>query len=150
MPLDNSIDGAGAAPGTYNKIGAVSTLKLVSGNTSINAVRMTVQETMFGVVFSFTVAQSIYEALGWQALASEYAAVVQSYGEYEGTIGLQYVPDVNGSQQIIDTLIVTVGTTDGLVSVDVQVPLTTTNVATNFDKVVNAYTAATANLVVLT
>lgn len=149
MPLDNSIDGAGAAPGSYNRVGSVSTLKLVSGNTSVNAVRMTVQETMFGVVFSFTVSQKIYDAEGWQALASQYAAIVQQYGEYEGTIGVQYVPDVNGAQQIIDTLIVTVGTPDGLVSIDVQVPLSETNLSTNYNSVVNAYTTATANLVAI-
>lgn len=150
MPLDNAIGGAGAAPGTVQKVGAVSTLKIVSGTQTIDAVRMTVRETMFGVVFSFTVAKSVYDALGWQTLASEYAAVVQSLGEFEGTIGITYLPDVNGASEIIDTLLVTVGTPDGLVSIDVQVPLTTANVATNYDKVVNAYNTAIANLVPLT
>lgn len=146
MPLDNSIGGAGAAPGSYQKVGAVSTLKIVSGTQTVDAVRMTVQETMFGVLFSFTVTKAIYDALGWQTLASEYAAVVQSLGEFEGTQGIVYVPDVNAAQQIIDTLIVTVGTPDGLVSIDVQIPLSTTNVSANYDKVVNAYNAAIANL----
>ena len=150
MPLDNAIGGAGAAPGSYVKVGEVSTLKIITGDLTIAAVRMTVRETMFGVTFRFTVAKSVYDALGWQALASEYAAVVQSLGAFEGTTGIIYAPDSNGSGELIDTLIVTVGTPDGLVAIDVQVPLTTTNVATNYDKVVNAYTTAIANLAALT
>lgn len=147
MPLDNFIGGAGAAPGSYHKVGAVSTLKLVSGSTTVDAVRLTVQEDMFGVVFSFTVPRTLYDGLGWDATASAYTAIVQQYGEYEGTVGVIYVPDTNGSGNLIDTLIVTVGTPDGLVAVDVQVPLSPTNLNTNFNKVVAAYTAAIAGLV---
>lgn len=150
MPLDNAIDGAGAAPGSYHKVGAVSTMKLISGSKTIDAVRMTVRETVYGVVFSFTVAKSTYDALGWETLASEYAAVVQSLGAFEGTTGIQYVQDTNGSNELQDMLIVTVGTDDGLVAIDVEVPLTTANVNTNYNKVVNAYQTAIANLVPLT
>jgi len=147
MPLDNTYGGAGGAPGSYSPVGKVSTLKIVSGSQTVDAVRLTVQETMFGVVFSFTVTKTVYDANGWDAVASEYTAIVQSLGEFAGTIGIQYVPDVNGSQELIDTLIVTVGTPDGLVALDVQVPLSTVNIAGNYNKVVNAYNAAVAGIV---
>lgn len=142
MPLDNFIGGAGAAPGSYYPVGKISTLKQVSGATTVDAVRLTVQETMFGVVFSFTVPRTVYDAQGWDTTASQYTAIVQQYGEYEGTIGLNYFPDVNGSGNLVDTLIVTVGTPDGLVQVDVEVPISPTNLNANFNKVVAAYTAA--------
>lgn len=147
MPLDNFIDGAGAAPGSYSPVGKVSTLKVVSGNTTVDAVRLTVQESMFGVVFSFTVTRLVYDAEGWDAVASSYTAIVQQYGEYAGTTGVIYVPDVNGSGNLVDTLIVTVGTPDGLIGVDVQVPLSPTNLNANFNRVVAAYTAAVAGVV---
>ena len=150
MPLDNFIGGAGAAAGTYQKVGAVSSLKIVSGTQTVDAVRLSIQETTYGVVFSFTVTKLVYDAEGWDLVASDYTAIVVQYASYEGTVGVVYVPDVNGSQQIIDTLIVTVGTPDGLVSIDVQVPLSPTNLSTNYNKVVNAYTTAIANLATIT
>lgn len=136
-------------PGTYEKVGAVSTLKLVSGTKTIDAVRMTVREKTYGVVFSFTVAKTLYDNLGWQELASEYAGVVQNYGQFVGTQGIIYVQDTNGANELVDMLIVTVGTDDGLVSIDVEVPLTPASENAGFNKVSAAYDAAMANLVAL-
>lgn len=149
MALEPQGSGGVADAGTWQKVGAVSTLKIVSGTQTVNAVRMTVQELTYGVVFSFTVPRTVYDELGWQALAGEYAAKVQAVGSFVGTQGIVYVPDVNGSQALIDTLIVTVGTDDGLVSVDVQIPLETADSPAASAKYVDAYNAAIANLAVL-
>lgn len=136
-------------PGTYEKVGAVSTLKLVTGTKTVDAVRMTVREKTYGVVFSFTVPKTVYDNLGWQQLASEYAAVVQNYGQFVGTQGILYVQDTNGANELMDRLIVTVGTDDGMVAIDVEVPLDPAQETTGFNKVVAAYDAAIANLVPL-
>lgn len=138
------------AAGDYEKIGAVSTLKIVSGTQTIDAVRMTVRENTYGVVFSFTVARSVYDELGWQTLAGEYASIIVAIGSYVGTQGIQYIQDVNGSQELVDMLIVTVGTDDGLVAVDVELPLATANNSANSAIMIAAYNAAIANLATLT
>lgn len=150
MSLEPIGAGAVADSGTWEKIGAVSTLKIVSGTQTIDAVRMTVRELTYGVTFSFTVARKVYDELGWQALAGEYAAKVEAVGSFAGTQGITYIQDVNGSQELVDELIVTVGTDDGLVSVDVEIPLATADSAASAAKYVNAYNAAVANLATLT
>ena len=107
---------------------------------------MTVQDLVYGVVFSFTVPKSVYDALGWETTAGEYASTVQQIGAYVGTQGIVYVPDTNGANELIDTLIVTVGTDDGLVSVDVQVPLSNALVTSYLGQIQTAYETAMANL----
>lgn len=150
MPLKVDSGGSTGAPvGSYSKVGAVSALKIVSGNLTIDAVRLTVRDDIYGVIFSFTVPRAEYDALGWTTVAGEYAATVQNYGAYVGTTGISYAPDSNGSGELIDTLIVTVGTDDGLVSIDVQVPLTSSLDSSAMGKIQAAYEAAIANLVTL-
>lgn len=150
MPLKVDSGGStGATPGSYSKVGAVSTLKIISGNLTVDAVRLTVREDTYGVVFSFTVPKSTYDALGWTTVAGEYAATVQQYGAFVGTTGISYAPDSNGAGELIDTLIVTVGTDDGFVSIDVQVPLTSSLDSSAMGKIQAAYDAAMLNLVTL-
>lgn len=142
------LQGAGtpADAGTWEKVGVAQTIKIVTPALTVNAVRLTVRELLYSVVFSFTVSQTVYNELGWQALAGEYAAIVQSLGSYEGTQGLQYVEDVNGSNQLEDYIIVTVGDPDLVATVDVKLPLATANNAANSAKMIAAYTAVVANL----
>jgi len=145
VPLDNSIGGAGAVPGSWTYGGAVST-SIDEAGTPIPAVQLLVTENIYGVPFRFTVTKTVYDAEGWQALASQYAAIVQSIGAYEGTIGMQYAAEVNASNDLYDALIVTVGTPDGLNAVDVTVPLNIANENANFNRVVAAYTLIQKNL----
>lgn len=145
------LQGAGtpADAGTWEKIGAVSTLKLVTGTSTINAVRMTVRDLLYGVVFSFTVSQKTYDEAGWKALAGEYAAKVQAVGSFVGTQAITYIQDVNAAQELVDMLIVTVGTDDGLVSLDEEIPLATADSPASAAKYVDAYNAAIADLATL-
>lgn len=138
-----------AAPGSYSKVGAVSTLKQISGSQTVDAVRMTVRDNVYGVVFSFTVPKSQYDSLGWETIAGQYASTVQNYGALDGTQAIQYVQDTNAANELIDTLIVTVGTDDGLVSIDVQVPLTNALDSSYSGVIEAAYQAGVANLVTL-
>lgn len=138
--------GTSADAGTWEKVGVAQTIKIVTPTLTVNAVRLTVRELQYAVVFSFTVSQSVYNELGWQTLASEYASIVQTLGSYEGTQGLQYVEDVNGSNQLEDFIIVTVGDPDLVATVDVKLPLATATNAANSAKMIAAYTAVIANL----
>jgi hypothetical protein len=149
MSLEPVGAGTFADTGTYSKIGAVSTLKIVSGTQTIDAVRMTVIEHTYGVVFSFTVSKLIYDELGWQAVAALYAAKVESVGSFVGTQGIEYLPQVTPGKELTDALIVTVGTPDGLVAIDVEIPLATADSAASAALYVDAYNTAIAGLVTL-
>lgn len=138
--------GTSADAGTWEKVGVAQTIKIVTPTLTVNAVRMTVRELTYNIVFSFTVSQKVYNELGWQTLASEYANIVQTLGAYEGTQGLQYVEDVNASNQLEDYIIVTVGDDDLAATVDVKVPLATAANAANSGKILAAYNAVIANL----
>lgn len=138
--------GTSADTGTWEKVGVVQTIKIVTPTLTVNAVRMTVREKMYQVVFSFTVSQTTYNELGWKTLAGEYASIVQALGSYEGTQGLQYVEDVNASNQLEDFIIVTVGDPDLVATVDVKLPLATANNAANSAKMIAAYQAVIADL----
>ena len=138
--------GTSADAGTWEKVGVAQTIKIVTPTLTVNAVRLTVRELQYQVVFSFTVSQSVYDELGWQTLSGEYASIVQTLGSYEGTQGLQYVEDVNGSNQLEDYIIVTVGDPDLVATVDVKLPLATANNSANSAKMIAAYQAVIANL----
>jgi len=145
MPLDNAIGGAGAIPGSWTYGGAISS-SIDDAGQIIQAVQLLVTENIYAVPFRFTVTKTVYDAEGWQTLASQYAAIVQSIGAYEGTIGIQYAQEVNASNNLYDALIVTVGTADGFNAVDVTIPLSIANENANFNKVVAAYTLIQKNI----
>lgn len=149
MSLEPIGAGTFADTGTYSKIGAVSTLKLVSGTQTIDAVRMTVAEHTYGVVFSFTVSKKTYDELGWQSVAALYASKVQAIGAFVGTQGMEYVPQITPGKELVDSLIVTVGTPDGLVAIDVEVPIATSDTPAVAATYVDAYNTAMSGLVTL-
>lgn len=149
MSLEPVGAGTFADPGTYSKVGAVSTLKIVSGTQTIDAVRMTVVEHTYGVVFSFTVSKLTYDELGWQSVAALYASKVQAIGSYVGTTGMEYFPMSTPGKELVDALIVTLGTPDGLVAIDVEVPLATSDTPAGVALYENAYTTAMAGLTAL-
>lgn len=138
--------GTSADAGTWERVGTAQTIKIVTPTLTVNAVRLTVRELTYAVVFSFTVAKKVWDELGWKNLASEYASIVQTLGSYEGTQGLQYVEDVNGSNQLEDFIIVTVGDPDLVATVDVKLPLATATNAANSAKMIAAYQAVIAEL----
>jgi len=124
VPLVLTGGGGGVNVGTYQYLGAVSTIQVVAGSQTLDAVTLTVKDLKFGVVYSFTVPRPVYDGEGWQALAEQYELVVQEWAQLPGTIGMQYVPDTNPSGLLGDYMIVTVGTPDRLNAIDVELELT--------------------------
>ena len=120
--LPDTSGGAGPA-GSWKYNGAISTIQLTTGSDVVDAVTLSVTETTYNVPFKFTVSAAVYKAEGWKALASDYAGVVELVATYDGVQAIVYAQDTNAANQLIDTLIVTVGTDDGLTAIDVQVHL---------------------------
>lgn len=138
MPLDNAIDGAGAAPGSYQVLAQKPDSLVQANGTVIDAETVQAIEKTFGVWFQITVPKASWAAAGTTAggaatnpgglstaevLISQYAALIQALGMLEPVVDIQYLQLVNRRGLFTDNLVVTVGTPDGLNEAQVTVPL---------------------------
>lgn len=154
MPLDNSIGGAGAAPGSYEVIGQAPTILVQGAGTVVDAMTITVNVTTVGVIISFTVPRSVWLTAGVIAgagaggagvttgvgeLASEYAALVEALAMLSPVVAMVGAQDVNAGGLLVDVLIVTIATPDGLQSANVTVPLDPAKEATSNNAILAAY-----------
>ena len=143
MPLDNSIGGAGAAPGSYTVLAQRPDTLVQPNGTLVSARTISAQVTTYGVWFEITISdadlgidQVIADAgaggagvptSGSTAAAAEaisqYAALIEALAILTPVSNIVYLEGVNAQGNFADYLIVTVSTPDGLQSADVQVPL---------------------------
>lgn len=138
MPLDNSIGGAGATPGTYTVGPQSSTILVDSGGNVVDAVTISATESIYGVDFQFTVPRSAWNAAAGIVaagaggagastaaleLGSQYAALIQAFGELAPVVAISYQRGINAQNLLIDQLVVTVTDPTGASSIDVVVPL---------------------------
>lgn len=155
MPLDNSLGGSGAAPGSYAVLKQrPDTLVQVDG-TLVPARTITAQVKTYGVVFHITVSDydigiaAIEAAAGTvaggpdlsaaQALISGYAALIEALAILDPVQDIQYLEQVNNQGNFADYLVVTVGTPDGLQTAAVTVPLDPTKETQANNTVLAAY-----------
>lgn len=125
MALEPVGGGGGAAAGTYTVLYQRPDILVVGVNNVQDAVTVTVQENTYGIVFSFTRSRSSWEGGAVQAAASFYAGGIQALAGYQHVLGIAYTQDTNASGNLIDQLIITVGTDDGTQAVDLVWPLET-------------------------
>ena len=111
MPLDKLDGGGGGAAGSYKVLLQRPDILVQGVNNVVDAV--TVQDTLYGVVFSFTRSRSSWEGGAVQAAASFFAGNIQALAEYRHVQGIAYTQDTSASGGLIDQLVVTVGTDDG-------------------------------------
>ena len=139
MPLDNSLGGAGAVPGSFRVIDQSPTIEVYAGNQTRDAMRITIAEQIYGVTFTITVPLLVYNAQSVQSLASEYAAAVQSIGALPEVVDMFYQEGQTAAGLSVDQLVVVVGTPDGSSTANVTIPLLTANTPAQFDKVIAGY-----------
>lgn len=143
MPLDNSIGGAGAAPGSYKVLAQRPDTLVQPDGTLVSARTISAQVTTVGVWFEITISDAdlgidaiIADAgaggagvptsgssAAAQEAISQYAALIEAIGILTPVTNIVYLEGVNKQGNFADYLIVTVATPDGLNSADVQVPL---------------------------
>lgn len=124
MPVVIETGGAVAgAPNSFKVLGQRPTVLVQGGSHVIDAMTIDVQDSMYGIFFSFTIPRTEWAGDGTQNEASYYAGLVQYIAGRENTVAVAYAQDVNAAGALIDTLIVTVGTPDGLNTANVTVPL---------------------------
>lgn len=137
MPLDNSLGGAGATPGSYTVVAQSPTILVQGANSVVDAMTITILVSTVQVQASFTVPRTVWQAAagtvaagaggagvttGVGELASEYAALIEALALLAPVVGIAYAQDVNVAGFLIDTLNVTIATPDGTQSAIVNVP----------------------------
>ena len=110
--LDGGGGGAGGGGG-YKILYQRPDILVVGVNNVQDAVTVTAQDAEYGIVFSFTRSRSSWEGGAVQAAASFYAGNIQALAAYQHVQGIAYTQDTNASGNLIDQLVITVGSDDG-------------------------------------
>jgi uncharacterized protein YheU (UPF0270 family) len=113
VALEKLDGGGGAGTGQYKILAQRPDILVQGVNRVVDAVTVTAQDLVYGVVFSFTRSRSSWEGGATQASASFYAGNIQALAGYQHVQGIAYTQDTNASGNLIDQLIITVGTDDG-------------------------------------
>jgi len=134
--------GGVAEQGSFTVLGQNPTILVQGASQVVDAMTITVQDSTYGITFSFTIPRTEWAGEGTQAAATLYASWVQYIAARPGTVAVAYAAEVNAAGLLYDALIVTVGTPDGLNTANVTVPLAQANSTATFD----ALNAAEATL----
>ena len=125
MALQPVGGGGGEAPGQYRILYQRPDILVVGVNNVQDAVTVTAEENVYGIVFSFTRSTASWEGGAVQAAASFYAGAIRALAGYRNIQGMAYTQDVNASGNLVDQMIITVGTDDGTQAIDFVWPLET-------------------------
>lgn len=113
MALEPVGGGGGEASGSYRILQQRPDILVLGVSNVQDAVTVTAEEQTYGIVFSFTRSRSSWEGGAVQAAASFFAGNIRALAEYRHVQGISYTQDTNASGNLIDQLIITVGTDDG-------------------------------------
>ena len=107
------VDGGEGTAGQYKILAQRPDILLQGVNRVVDAVTVTAQDGIYGVVFSFTRSTASWEGGAVQAAASFYSGGIQALAQYRHVQGIAYTQDTNASGNLVDQLVITVGTDDG-------------------------------------
>lgn len=160
MPLDNSIGGAGATPGTYSVIGTSPDTLVQADGTVIAALTVKALDSQYNVWFQITIPDASWNAAAQtlaagagvagatttgQELIGEYAGLIQSFAILAPVSSIYYLQQVNPTSGLFtDNLLVTVSDPTGALTASVIVPLDPAQEATSNNAILATYTALQA------
>jgi uncharacterized protein YheU (UPF0270 family) len=107
------VGGGDGNAGSFRIIRQAPSLLVRGVNDVVDAVTVTAMEPTYGIVFEFTRSRSSWEGGAVQAAASFFASNIKALAEYRHVQGIAYTQAASASGNLIDELIVTVGTDDG-------------------------------------
>lgn len=125
MPLDNSLGGAGAAPGSYTIFDQYPDTLIGINGKAVDGQTVEAVVDVYQVWFQVTVSQASWDlaagiaaagagAAGATTAATQivgsYAAVIEAFALLDPVTDIYYQRDVNSRSLFIDQLVVTVGT----------------------------------------
>jgi len=131
--------GISAPPGSFTVLGQRPDILVQSPTSVVDAVTITVQENIYGVVFQFTIPKSQWVGMGTQGEANLYASYVQHLGGMTEVVGMAYSQDVNAAGLLVDEMIVTVGTPDLVHTADVAIPFSWLGTGNDTQAVTSTY-----------
>lgn len=118
-------EGGGGISGKYRILYQRPDILVVGVNNVQDAVTVTAQDGVYGIVFSFTRSRQSWEGGAVQAAASFYAGQIQAMAQHPHVVGLSYTQDTNASGNLVDQMVVTVGSDDGSQEASFTWPLET-------------------------
>jgi hypothetical protein len=104
---------SGGVGGAYKILYQRPDILVVGVNNVQDAVTVTAQDGVYGVVFSFTRSTKSWEGGLVQVAASFYAGMIQAMAGHAHVFGLTYTQDTNASGNLVDQIAVTVASDDG-------------------------------------
>ena len=125
MVLDNSLGGAGAAPGSYTIVDQYPDTLIAASGSAVDGVTLAAIVDVYQVWFQVTVSQASWDLAAGIAAAGaggagattaateivgQYAAVIEAFAILAPVTGIYYQRDVNARGLFVDQLVVTVGT----------------------------------------
>ena len=125
MPLDNSLGGAGAAPGSYTITNQYPDTLIGLDGSAVDGQTLEAIVNTYQVWFQITVSQASWDlAAGISAagagdagdatpagqLVSAYAGLIEAYAILAPVTDIYYQRDINARGLFVDQLVVTVGT----------------------------------------
>lgn len=138
--------GIGAPAGSFTILGFTSTLQVYGAGDVRDAVTCTVQDNIYGIIFSFTIPRQEWDEQGPNLSASEYASVVQAIAAMQEVVGVGYTQEPNPSGLLQDKLVVTITDPKQIGSVDVEVPLSVDSPQVAVNEIDAAYKTMLRNL----
>jgi hypothetical protein len=129
----------GAVGGSYKILYQRPDILIVGVNNVQDAMTVTAQDGLYGVVFSFTRSIASWEGGLVQVAASFYAGMIQTMAAQPHVVGLTYTQDTNASGNLVDQIAVTVGSDDETQEATFVWPLETIGDLPALDKVTATY-----------
>lgn len=127
-------DGGGGPSASYKILTQRDDILMQGVSNVVPAVTVTALDGIYGIMFSFTRSTASWEGGAVQAAASFYAGMIQAMAQHPHVQGLAYTQDTNASGNLIDQMIVTVGTDDGEQEASFVWPLETIGEAGAFNR----------------
>lgn len=150
MPaVEQGPGGAVASPGTFDILSVASTIQVYGAGAVRDAVFVTVQDHIYGIVFGFTMPRSgnsSWDEEGPATAGGEYTGVVQSIAGMQEVVAVSYAQEPDAAGLLEDRLIVTIQDPKQLGLIDVTVPLSVANPQIAVDQISLAYQTMLRNL----
>ena len=133
-------DGGGGGSGSYKILRQKPDILVVGVNNVLDAVTVTAQDGIYRIVFEFTRSTKSWEGGAVPAAASFYAGGIQALAAYQHVQGMAYTQDSGAAGNLIDQMIITVGTDDGEQEASFVWPLETLDGTGVYAKVDSVFT----------
>lgn len=107
------VGGGGGAAGEYAILFQRPDILYVSPTVVQDAITVTVRDSIYGIIFEFTRSVQSWEGGAVEAAASFFSGNIQALAAYRHVVGIGYTQDASQTGNLIDQLIVFVGSDDG-------------------------------------